>query len=262
MSSPHVAGLAALLRQANPGWSPAAIKSALMTTTSTTLTDGLTGLSNGLLPSSQGAGHVVPNRAVDPGLVYDAGRIDFIRYQCKVNKPAVSPQSDCNTYGTLDQTYNFNLPSITVGAAAGTTVVTRKVTNVGLSAATYSASASVPGFTVAVSPSSFTLLPGQTQTFTVALTSAGAVEGQWNYGALVWTDGTHTVRSPVTVRAGKTIVSPALGDRYNRVGRPPDDGANQLQWPHDGEQRWIEARNPGCTGGIDAELVSQSFGHL
>ena len=68
----------------------------------------------------------------------------------------------------------------------------------------------MPGFTVAVSPSSFTLLPGQTQTFTVALTSAGAFEGQWNYGALVWTDGTHTVRSPVTVRAGKTIVSPAL----------------------------------------------------
>ena len=95
MSSPTAAGLAALLRQANPGWSPAAIKSALMTTTSTTQTDGLTGLSNGLLPWSQGAGHVVPNRAVDPGLVDHAGRIDFIRYQCKVNKPAVSPQSDC-----------------------------------------------------------------------------------------------------------------------------------------------------------------------
>jgi hypothetical protein len=210
MSSPHVAGLAAMLRQANPGWSPAAIKSALMTTTSPTLNDGVAGLSNGMLPWSQGAGHVMPNRAVDPGLVYDAGRIDFIRYQCKVNKPAVNPQSDCSTYGTLDQTYNFNLPSITVGAAAGTTVVTRKVTNVGAAAATYNATASVPGFTVAVSPSSFTLLPGQTQSFTVTLISAGAAEGQWNYGSLVWTDGTHTVRSPMTIRAGKTIVSPAL----------------------------------------------------
>jgi hypothetical protein len=119
MSSPHVAGLAALLKQAHPTWSPAAIKSALMTTTAPTLNDGLAGQANGLLPWAQGTGHVVPNRAIDPGLVYDNGRIDFIRYQCKVNRAAVSPASDCATYGILDETYNYNLPSITVGAVLG-----------------------------------------------------------------------------------------------------------------------------------------------
>ena len=210
MSSPHVAGLAALLRQAHPTWSPAAIKSSLMTTTVSTLNDNVAGLSNGLLPWAQGAGHVVPNRAIDPGLVYDAGEVDYIRFQCKVNKPAVNPQSACTTYGTLDQTYNFNLPSITVSAVLGTTVVTRKVTNVSAAASTYSATASMPGFTVAVNPSTFTLLPGDSQTFTVTLTTAGALEGQWNYGSLVWTDGTHTVKSPMTARSGKTIASPAL----------------------------------------------------
>jgi subtilisin family serine protease len=208
MSSPHVAGLAALIRQAHPGWSPTAIKSALMTSGYTTLNDGLPGAQNGLLPWAQGAGHVAPNKAIDPGLVYDAGKIDFIRYQCKVNKPAVSPASDCTTYGTLDETYNFNLPSITVGAVVGAVTVTRKVTNVGAAAATYSASASVPGFTSLVTPTSLTLLPGETKSFTLKLTAVSAVENQWAFGALSWSDGTHTVNSPVTVRLGKLIDAP------------------------------------------------------
>lgn len=209
MSSPHVAGLAALIRQMRPTWSPAAIKSALMTTSMSTLDDGLAAPQNGLLPWAQGAGHVVPAKALDPGLVYDNGKVEFIRYQCNVNKPAVTPASDCVTYGTLDQTYNFNLPSITVGAVVGSTVVTRKVTNVGASAATYTATASVPGFTTVVSPSSLTLAAGETKTFTVTLTAAGVADGQWSFGSLVWSDGAHVVRSPVTARTGKTIQAPA-----------------------------------------------------
>ena len=208
MSSPHVAGLAALIRQMRPTWSPAAIKSALMTSSMSTLNDGLAGEQNGLLPWAQGAGHVVPAKALDPGLVYDNGKVEFIRYQCNVNKPAVTPASDCVTYGTLDQTYNFNLPSITVGAVVGNTAVTRKVTNVGASSATYTATASLPGFTTVVTPGSLTLAPGETKTFTVTLTAAGAADGQWSYGSLVWSDGAHVVRSPVTARTGKTIQAP------------------------------------------------------
>ena len=210
MSSPHVAGLAALLRQAHPTWSPAAIKSSLMTTATTTLTDGLAGAQNGLLPWAQGAGHVVPNKAVDPGLVYDAGTADYIRYQCKVNKAAVSPASDCTTFGTLDQTYNFNLPSITVGSISGNVTVTRKVTNVGTSSATYTSSATVPGFTPVVTPASLTLAPGQTKTFTLKLTATTAVANAWNYGSLTWTDGVHVVKSPVTAKTGNPIVAPSL----------------------------------------------------
>ncbi|CAN5147232.1 hypothetical protein BH11PSE10_BH11PSE10_07500 [soil metagenome] len=208
MSSPHVAGLAALLKQAHPGWSPAAIKSALMTTATTTLNDGQPDLANGLLPWAQGAGHVAPNKATDPGLVYDAGKADWVRYQCKVNKAAVTPASDCDFYGTLDQTYNLNLPSITVAQVLGNATVTRKVTNVGGSTATYTATASVPGFTTVVTPASLTIPPGETKTFTVKLTATTAVDGVWNYGKLVWTDGSHTVTSPVTAKIGKAISAP------------------------------------------------------
>lgn len=210
MSSPHVAGIAALLKQAHPTWSPAAVKSALMTTTRTTFDDGQPGLANGLLPWAQGAGHIVPNRATDPGLVFDNGKVDWIRYQCKVNRPAVSPASDCTTYGVLDETYNVNLPSITVGAVTGTTTVTRRVTNVGGSTATYTASITPPaGFTAVVAPTSLTLADGATGTFTVKLTAAGAAENVWGYGSLSWSDGTHNVRIPVTARAGKAISAPA-----------------------------------------------------
>ncbi|CAN7680415.1 S8 family serine peptidase [Pseudoduganella sp. LjRoot289] len=210
MSSPHVAGLAALLRQAHPAWSPAAIKSALMTSAGTTLDDGQPGAANGLLPWSQGAGHVTPNQATDPGLVYDAGASDWTRYQCKVNRAAVVPASDCTTVGTLDETYNLNLPSITVGNALGTTTVTRRVTNVGATAATYESSIAVPGATALVTPSSLTLDPGETKAFTVKLTNDRNPINQWAFGSLSWTDHTHVVNIPVSLRAGKSIVAPEM----------------------------------------------------
>ncbi|KQV45516.1 MULTISPECIES: S8 family serine peptidase [unclassified Duganella] len=215
MSSPHVAGLSLLLRQAHPDWSPAAVKSALMTTTYSTLNDGLPGAQNGLLPWSQGAGHVDPNKAVDPGLVYDMGKADYVQYQCKVNRPAV-PAADCSNFGTLDETYNLNLPSITVSTALGGvgTTVRRKVTNVG-PAATYTATASLPGFSVVVSPSSLTLATGQSGSFTVKLTPNGAPANAWQFGSLAWNDGSHNVRIPVQAKVGKAVTAPAIlsGDK-------------------------------------------------
>ncbi|KQW45648.1 MULTISPECIES: S8 family serine peptidase [unclassified Roseateles] len=209
MSSPHVAGVALLLKQANPTWGPAAIKSALMTTAFSTLDDGVAGLSNGLLPWSQGAGHIDPNKAVNPGLVYNAGKNDWVKYQCKVNRPAVLPATDCTTIGTLNETYELNLPSITVGTVLGTAIVPRTVTNVGATTATFTATANVPGFTTTVTPSSLTLAPGASASFTVRLTASTAAEGVWNYGQLVWSDGVRSVRAPVQARVGKPITAPA-----------------------------------------------------
>jgi hypothetical protein len=209
MSSPHVAGVALLLRQAHPSWSPAAVKSALMTTGYSTLNDGVAGQSNGLLPWSQGAGHIDPNKATDPGLVYDAGKADYVAYNCKVNRASVTPASDCTTYGILDETYNLNLPSITVAQVQGATTVRRSVTNVGSSTSTYTASASVPGFSTVVTPSTLTLAPGATGSFTVRLTNVNAAQSVWQFGSLTWADGSHTVKIPVTARVGLAVTAPA-----------------------------------------------------
>jgi len=209
MSSPHVAGVALLLRQAHPSWSPAAVKSALMTTAYSTLNDGVAGASNGLLPWSQGAGHIDPNKATDPGLVYDAGKADYVQYNCKVNKASVTPASDCTTYGTLDETYNLNLPSITVAAVQGPTTIRRSVTNVGSSEATYTATASVPNFNTVVSPATLTLAPGATGSFTVQLTNRTAPVNVWQFGSLSWSDGNHTVKIPVSAQVGQAVTAPA-----------------------------------------------------
>ncbi|WP_179958342.1 S8 family peptidase [Chitinimonas arctica] len=206
MSSPHVAGLAALLHQQHPSWSPAAIKSALMTTGYNTLDDGQPGMSNGRLPWAQGAGHVNPNSAADPGLVYDANTLDYVRYMCGNNVGL--PASICSTYGSIAP-YNLNLASLTAGSVLGQLTFTRTVKNVGSTVSTYNGSATITGFNATVTPASLTLNPGESKSFTVKLTRTTAPQEAWQYGSLVWSDGTHTVRSPLTARAAM-LAAPAL----------------------------------------------------
>lgn len=210
MAAPHVTGVSMLLKQSHPTWSPAAIKSALMTTAFDTLDDGLTGLQNGKLPWSQGAGFIDPNKANDPGLVYDMGKADYVQYQCLTQRTLV-PAADCTTFGTLDRTYNLNLPSITLGTMTGTTTVRRSVTNVGSGPATYTSSVAMSGgIILRVVPDTLTLAPGQTASFTVTVTpGASTPRFTWQYGSLTWTDGTHVVRSPVLANLGTAVSAPA-----------------------------------------------------
>jgi subtilisin family serine protease len=197
MSSPHVAGLAALLRQAKPAWSPAAMKSALMTTAYDTLDGDV---------FAQGAGHVQPNAATDPGLVYDAGWSEYLGFLCEA-APAIfrNPAATCASLanaGVPTRVLDHNVPSIAVGSLAGVETVKRTVTNVGTAAATYTASVSgLEGVTATVSPDSLTLSPGQSASFTVRLVAqSNASYGEYTSGALTWSDGAHSVRSPIVAK--------------------------------------------------------------
>ena len=199
MSSPHVAGLAALLIHKHPDWSPMAVKSALMTSASDVL-DGPN--TNPLVIFRQGAGHVRPNNAADPGLVYDSGFNDWLAFLCGTTT-AVNPAS-CTALkaaGFSTDASDMNVASIAIGDLAGIQTVKRRVTNVGSAAATYTASVTgMAGINTVVSPSSLTLNAGQTGTFTVRFTTTTAPLNAYVGGQLTWSDGTHNVRSPIVVR--------------------------------------------------------------
>jgi subtilisin family serine protease len=199
MSSPHVAGLAALLKNRHPSWSPMMIKSALMTSAYDIL-DGPN--TNPLVIFRQGAGHVRPNSAADPGLVFDANINDWLAFLCGTTT-GVTPATCSALVGlgySLDPS-NLNVASIAIGDMAGVQKVTRRVTNVSDAAATYTPSyTGLLGFTVAVSPASLTLNPGQTKSFTVTFTRTTATLNVYTGGQITWSDGTHSVRIPAVIR--------------------------------------------------------------
>ena len=203
MASPHVAGLGALLRQQHPDWSPAAIKSALMTTTASIYADKSEGIFQGKLPWGQGAGIVVPNNASDPGLVYDITPAQFRQYLC-----GMEVAGNCAN-GSL-ASVNLNVPSITLSNVLGNQTVSRSVRNVGKSAAVYQASATLSGYDVSVLPASLHLAPGETGNFKVTLQRTTAEKNVWQFGALLWDDGSHKVRIPVTARSGAMVEAPPM----------------------------------------------------
>ena len=191
MSTPHVAGVAALLLQAHPEWSPAAVKSALMTTARQNLTSG----TSVARPFDFGAGHIVPNDAVDPGLVYDI----------------TSDEYDAVEAGLADEDYEawrLNLPSITVSRLAASQTVTRRVTNAADESGAYSVvTTAPPGMRVDVVPGNLSLAPGQTASFDVTLSYESGPLDLWRYGSIEWQSEDARVYSPIAVKP-TSIVAP------------------------------------------------------
>jgi subtilisin family serine protease/plastocyanin len=197
MSSPHVAGLAALFKQLHPDWSPMAIKSALMTTGVDVLDGGTppAAETNPVLIFRQGAGHVQPNRAANPGLVFDSGFNDWLAFLCGTGQLTASYCPSIR----IDPS-NLNVASIAIGDMAGVQSVTRRVTNVGGNTATYTLShTGMLGFTVA-KPATLTLAAGQTVSFTMTFTRTTAALNAYTGGQLRLSDGVHNVRIPMVVR--------------------------------------------------------------
>jgi subtilisin family serine protease len=211
MASPHVAGTFALLKQAHPDWTPAMAKSALMTTARQNLnkTFGDTPAD----PFDIGAGHIVPKDAFDPGLVYDAGILDYVRFLCgSETQPPIFAPATCAAIGSIDSS-DLNLPSIAIAEFVGTQTITRRVTNVGKGKKPYRVEIDAPpGIDVDVSPSTIHIKAGESASYQVTFTATGAaVPEEWAFGSLTWKHGKDEVRSPIAIRPVSLIAPEEVG---------------------------------------------------
>jgi hypothetical protein len=201
MSTPHVAGVAALLQQAHPDWSPAAIKSALMTTAyqNVTLADGTTPA----IPFDFGSGHMAPNKANDPGLVYDISADEYDAFSCGVASPGVTQArcDDLQTSGFSFAAADLNQPSISISELTNTRTITRRVTNVTDASETYTAEIVLPpGIDVQLTPASLSVGPGQSATYEVTFTYVSGPLEFYRFGSLTWISSDHAVRSVLSIR--------------------------------------------------------------
>ncbi|XP_076925063.1 subtilisin-like protease SBT5.4 [Bidens hawaiensis] len=209
MSCPHVAGVVGLLKSIHPDWSPAAIKSAIMTTANTNDNRGspmLDETKNDASPFSRGAGHIDPNRAMNPGLVYDLTSNDYLDFLCArgsydkdiIRKFSDQPYQCPEKYSILD----FNYPSITVHKLNGTVNVTRRLKNVG-PPGVYTVNIKSPvGISVDVKPNTLAFRKkGEEQKFELTMKADGtSVIRDYVFGELIWSNGKqYHVKSPIVV---------------------------------------------------------------
>jgi len=164
-------------------------------------------------PFSYGSGHVYPNRAMDPGLVYDLTVTDYLNFLCSIgyNSSQVAGFSG-ETYSCPSKALNikdFNYPSIAIPNFSGSITVNRTVKNVG-TPGTYHARVKAPrGISVSVKPGKLEFKKiGEEKKFTVTLTgkahsASSKSGGEYVFGTLIWSDGNHFVRSPIAVNVQK-----------------------------------------------------------
>ncbi|KAK2353465.1 subtilisin protease SBT3 [Trifolium repens] len=215
MACPHVAGVAALIKGAHRDWSPAAIRSAIMTTSDIldNTKESIKDIGNGnkaATPFAMGAGHVNPNRALDPGLVYDVGVQDYVNLLCalKYSQRNITTITRSSSNDCFKPSLDLNYPSFIAffngGNSSSSTVQEfhRTVTNVGEGQTIYVASINpIKGFHVSVIPNKLVFheknekLSYKLKIEVASMTKLKKVA----FGYLTWKDVKHTVRSPIVV---------------------------------------------------------------
>lgn len=213
MSCPHVSGVAALIKSRHPDWSPAAIKSALMTTayihdnTGKPLRDASTDTVS--TPYDHGAGHIHPLKALDPGLVYDIGAQDYFEFLCAQGLTSNELQvfskfANRSCRHGLRNAGDLNYPAISAvfPENSNSTVLTlqRTATNVGPVVSSYRVVISpFKGAIVKVEPARLEF-SSKVKKITYKITFiTKSRQLMPEFGAIVWKNAVYKVRSPVAI---------------------------------------------------------------
>jgi len=158
MSSPHAAGVAALVRAAHPNWTAGQVRSALMTSS---VQDVVDYDGEPATPFEMGAGSIRADRAIRPTLTFDEEAGDFA---------LLGPDPIARL--------ELNIPSIDVPQMPGVVTVHRTVTNVSGRTQTFRALTEVDKGSVVVQPARFSLAPGASREITIIIHGEGIRPGQ------------------------------------------------------------------------------------
>lgn len=162
---------------------------------------------NKATPFAYGAGHVNPNKAMDPGLVYDLSFEDYMAYICSrgYNQSIIDEIIKPRKY-KCPESFNiadFNYPSIAIPNLNGSLTVARRVKNVGSPTCSYKATITeIKGVSTLVEPSTLDFTKtGEEKTFEVTFNVEGNDKPKgYVFGELIWSDGSHNVKSPIAVK--------------------------------------------------------------
>ncbi|KAL3840415.1 hypothetical protein ACJIZ3_025006 [Penstemon smallii] len=162
-------------------------------------------------PLAMGAGHIDPNRALDPGLVYDASTEDYINLLCALNFTSnqIKTITRSNPYNCSNPSLDLNYPSFIAYFNANETNLNsttvkefaRTVTNVGNGNSTYIANLTeLKWLNVSVTPEKLVFSKKyEKKSYKLRIEGPKVMRDSLVFGSLTWVEsgGNHKVRSPI-----------------------------------------------------------------
>ncbi|KAJ0967065.1 hypothetical protein J5N97_023982 [Dioscorea zingiberensis] len=209
MSTPHLSGIAALIKSAHKNWSPAMIKSAIMTTSDELDRSGRNIVNEKKKKATffaMGAGHVNPSIAFNPGLIYDIVADEYIAYLCGLGytDPQVGTiagkKIKCSVIKKIAEK-DLNYPSISVKLGSKPVTVTRTVINVGDVKSVYRLKVdNLVEVSIQVKPTILKFSKvNEKKSFTVSFTNGVGKNGSVLESNLRWISDNYLVRSPISI---------------------------------------------------------------
>jgi hypothetical protein len=186
MSSPHIAGSAALLKALHPDWTPGQIKSALMTTAKVegvVKEDGVTPAD----PFDFGSGRVDLTNVSNAGLTISATAAEFLAHEHDL--------------------WNANYPSLYVPTMPGVISVQRTVHSELDVNSVWKTSVDSPEDVEISVPTTISVKAGGDKTFGITVDARSVPEGEVRFATLYLTHKEMTLRFPITIVRNQPAVT-------------------------------------------------------
>jgi subtilisin family serine protease len=193
MSAPHTAGAGAVLKSAHPTWTPDNIRSALMLTAITDVRK-----EDGVTPADvfdMGSGSIRVNLATNTGLVMDETFGNYMKANPSIGGSPLT----------------LNIPSMTNTQCIDTCTWTRTFTATQDANWTVTPVSSSTTMSLSVSPTSFDIAAGETQTVTVTADVSDSEADVWNFGSLELTSsGLPDAKLPILAQVSESNLPESL----------------------------------------------------